>query len=352
MSLEGKVYDYLNKAVESGRENGMQFVVFHKDKCIVNANVGFTDFSKKEKITEDHIFPIFSTTKGVCATLVHIMAERGLLDYNQKVSYYWPGFKANVTVGQILGMTAGLYREQSDLIASDFLDWNYMANRMCELTPLETPGVNFTYHTMTFGWLAGNLACLVTGKDFQTLVEDEIKKPLGLKNLYVGAPKEVAQRVVDIVDEPYINDGRFVVEQTRDISKGWCRGPFYDWMNTTLGRMSVAPAASGVSNALDIAKMYASFNGFKKPLISKNQLIKALEDNRFSTQWGYRGYGYQFQYMDSDKSLEKVRFGHNGYNGSFGFCDTKNELSFAFNKNYKSSKTINGEILNEFYKML
>jgi len=56
--------------------------------------------------------------------------------------------------------------------------------------------------------------------------------------------------------------------------------------------------------------------------------------------------------MDNDKSLEKVRFGHNGYNGSFGFCDTKNELSFAFNKNYKSDKTINGEILNEFYKML
>ena len=352
MSLEGKVYDYLNKAVNSGRENGMQFVVYHKDKCIVNASVGYTDFSQKEKITENHIFPIFSTSKGICSTLVHILAERGLIDYNKQVPSFWPNFKANVTVGQILGMTAGLYREPSDLIASDFLDWDYMANRMCELTPLETPGKNFTYHTMTFGWLAGHLAVLATGKDFKTLLEEEIKEPLNIKNLYIGAPEEVAEQVVDLVDEPYKTDGKFITNQKRDISKGWCRGPFYDWMNTKLGRMSIAPAASGVADAKSIAKVYASFNGYKKRLVSKNQLIKALEVNKFTTQWGYRGYGYQFSYLDDEKSLNNVRFGHNGYNGSFGFCDTKNQLAFGFNKNYKSDKTINGEILTEFYKML
>ena len=49
--------------------------------------------------------------------------------------------------------------------------------------------------------------------------------------------------------------------------------------------------------------------------------------------------------MDDDKDYKKIRFGHGGYNGSLGFADTKNKLAYGFNKNFKSDRTINGELI-------
>ena len=34
----------------------------------------------------------FSTTKGVTATALHILVDRGLLDYDDPVAKYWPEF--------------------------------------------------------------------------------------------------------------------------------------------------------------------------------------------------------------------------------------------------------------------
>ena len=347
MSIEGQVYDYLNLALNNNFENGMQFVVFEKDKCIINATVGFKDKNKTEKVTEDSIFPIFSTTKGVCATLVHIMAERNLLNYNNKMSEYWKDFKADVKVSEVLKMTAELYEEPDDLSLLDLLNWDYMCLKVANMLPKKEPSNEFTYHPLTFGWLAGNLPCLVTGKDFKTLLEEEIKKPLGIKNLYIGAPDEILNDIIDIYSDNEL-DNKLIDNEITSVNIN----QFISLMNTPLGRKICCPAASGVASAFELAKFYASFIGYKKPLLNNSQLKKALEDYIFSPQWGYRAYGYQLSFMDNDKSLDKVMFGHNGFNGSFAYCDTKNKLAFAFNKNFKSKNSISNRLIKELYKIL
>ncbi len=341
--------DYIQKAIDDGRENGVQFVVFHKDKCIVNVNLGYSDLTKTKKITEDTMFPIFSTSKGICATICHKLADRGLFDYSDKVSKYWPGFKADVTIGQVLLMTSALYKEPKNLIASDLLDWDYMCSRMAEMEPSEEVGKTFHYHTVTFGWLAGNIACLVTGKTFPELLEDEIKKPIGISNLYIGAPSSVFKNIVPLYDDTCLNETLFVGDESTR-GNGCPMFPLGLWMNTENGYATCCPAASGVGSAMDIAKVYATFVGYKTPYFGKDRLNKALKDNIFTPQWGYRAYGYHFRYLSDDKDLSKVLFGHNGYNGSFGYADTMHDLSFGFCKNYKTDRTINEEILNVFYK--
>ena len=55
----------------------------------------------------------FSTTKGVTATALHVLVDRGLLDYDDPVAKYWPEFaqagKEHITVRHLLCHQAGLY---------------------------------------------------------------------------------------------------------------------------------------------------------------------------------------------------------------------------------------------------
>ncbi len=55
---------------------------------------------------------VFSATKGVASTVIHRLADRGLIDYDAPVAEYWPEFgangKAQITVRDVMRHRAGL----------------------------------------------------------------------------------------------------------------------------------------------------------------------------------------------------------------------------------------------------
>ena len=55
---------------------------------------------------------VFSATKGMAATVIHRLADRGLIDYEAPVAEYWPEFGANgksdLTVREVMRHRAGL----------------------------------------------------------------------------------------------------------------------------------------------------------------------------------------------------------------------------------------------------
>ena len=57
--------------------------------------------------------PSFSTTKGVASTVLHVLVDRGLVDYDRCVADYWPEFaqagKERITVRHILAHQSGLH---------------------------------------------------------------------------------------------------------------------------------------------------------------------------------------------------------------------------------------------------
>ena len=69
---------------------GAGVCVYHHGECVVDLWGGIKN-TAGEPWLEDTIAPSFSTTKGVASTLMHIMVDRGLLDYNAPVATYWPG---------------------------------------------------------------------------------------------------------------------------------------------------------------------------------------------------------------------------------------------------------------------
>ena len=170
-------------------EGGAAVCVYHHGECVVDLWGGVRD-SKGRPWRSDTMAASFSTTKGVASTLVHIMVDRGLLDYDTRVVEYWPEFgqagKEQITLRQVLSHQSGLYhiRQMID-DAERMLDWDHMLRAIERATPIHPPGERTGYHGLTYGFLVGGILQHVTGHSFQELVQKELTDLNG-KRVVVG----------------------------------------------------------------------------------------------------------------------------------------------------------------------
>ena len=74
-------------------EGGAQLCVYRHGEKVVDLWAG-RDKVNDRPYGEDTITVIMSCTKGATAACVHILAERGLIDYEAPVADYWPEFAA------------------------------------------------------------------------------------------------------------------------------------------------------------------------------------------------------------------------------------------------------------------
>jgi CubicO group peptidase (beta-lactamase class C family) len=147
---------------------GAAVCVYHRGRPVVDIWGGQVD-AAGSLWREDTTAPSFSTGKGVLATLIHILVDQGLADYDDPIARYWAGFgsrgKDRITIRQALCHEAGLYRI-TDLIASprEMLDWEHMLARLADAEPAHEPGTGHGYHALTYGWLIGGLIEAISGR--------------------------------------------------------------------------------------------------------------------------------------------------------------------------------------------
>lgn len=203
--LRGTIHPDFARAAEAfadqlprNGKGGGALCVYHRGEKVVDCWAGTRD-EAGHPWQRDTLSLSYSTTKGVVSTLLHICADRGLVDYDAPVAEYWPEFAAGgkeaITVRQVLCHEAGLYdvRAMVDQ-AQRMLDWKYMAEAIAEAVPRHEPGRSHGYHGFTYGWLVGELIQRVTGKRFAEVLDAELVRPLGLDGCYVGLPPEQMRR--------------------------------------------------------------------------------------------------------------------------------------------------------------
>ena len=75
---------------------------------------GYLDEAQVEPWQEDTIVNVWSTTKTMSFLCVLLLADRGLLDFDDAVAQYWPEFaqngKENVKIWHLMNHAAGLSR--------------------------------------------------------------------------------------------------------------------------------------------------------------------------------------------------------------------------------------------------
>ena len=108
----GRVKELFQELHTSGKEKGSSYAVYKDGEAIIDIWSGFSDADETKPWERNNLATVWSTTKGVAAITCALAVERGLLDYSEKVSYYWPEFSVNgkkdITVEMLLSHPAGI----------------------------------------------------------------------------------------------------------------------------------------------------------------------------------------------------------------------------------------------------
>ncbi|MBU6287478.1 MAG: serine hydrolase, partial [Chloroflexi bacterium] len=85
----------LHQAIDTLGESGVQVVAIHRGELVVDAWAGIADPATGRPVDGDTLFTGFSMSKGVTATIVHRLVERGILEYDAPLARWWPDFAAH-----------------------------------------------------------------------------------------------------------------------------------------------------------------------------------------------------------------------------------------------------------------
>jgi CubicO group peptidase (beta-lactamase class C family) len=132
-----------------------------------------------------------------------VLVDRGDLEPAAPVSRYWPEFaaagKERVLVRHLLAHTAGL--PDWDGTVEDLYDWPSATARLAAQAPRWEPGSTAGYHSLTQGFLVGEVIRRITGRSPGEFFAEEVAGPLAA-DFHIGLPAEHDHRVALTVPPP------------------------------------------------------------------------------------------------------------------------------------------------------
>jgi CubicO group peptidase (beta-lactamase class C family) len=305
------------------------------------------DLWSGDEVEPDDLQGVFSSTKGVSATCIALLVQRGALDLDAPVSRYWPGFagggKGDVAVRVALSHQAGIPGVEPQLTLEEVIDHDTVAARLAAQVPHWRPGKAHGYHGLTIGTIMDELVRRITGIPIAEFFRKEIGDPRGI-DFYLRTPEDVDPRVrmllpVDPTPEQRLLSGQPLAPDslggmTFNLAAGARTEPL---PNIRAVRASGQAAAAGVGSARGLARLYAmcfgEVDGFARLLtdatIAQVTQIQTVGEDlvlRVTTR-----YGVVFQKGDDRLTYGSHQaFGHDGAGGSIGIADPWHGISYAW----------------------
>lgn len=369
------------KQIPKDERSGSALAVYFQGRSVVDIWAGKRDHQGNPWL-EDTLALSFSTTKGVASVMMHILVDKGLIEYDKPVAYYWPEFqgagKQEITIRHLLCHQSGLYNIR-DLIDDAMLmvDWEHMIDRLEKATPAHRPGTSHGYHGLTYGWLLGEVMSRVTGKSFPELLEELLVVPLALDGMYVGLPEQQMGRRALLAgypaqsrppsSQPRQRRKPNPLKQVRgQMIKGAFRMMGFDPDNIAAGLaprgigrfsfndpqvvQSCIPAANGMFTARSLARMYGAvaeggeLEGVRILSSQRVREMAAIQSRRIDRvvpipmHWRL---GFHRVFTTGPRTPEA--FGHFGWGGSGAWCDPSRRLGVGFIVNNSSGTSPFGD---------
>ncbi|MGK4578674.1 serine hydrolase domain-containing protein [Kitasatospora sp. HPMI-4] len=340
------VQQAVDQLVESGAEQGLQVAVYRHGELVVDVVAGLADPGTGRPVTSDT--PIFSasTGKGVTATVVHVLAERGALAYDTPIAELWPEFgahgKEKATVRHALTHSIGVPALPGGITPEDLADWEGMCALIAGTEPWWEPGTRTGYHAVTWGYVMGEIVRRATGKPISQVLREEVAEPLGIADeLFLRVPDSELKRLARMEDAP--GSAEVLASMPADLPLFKATPPAVlpnaEYGNSTVVLTSEIPAG-GTMTARAVARMYAALLGEVDGvrLISPERLaeVSALATSDVDQMVGFplpRALGYNLGRPGADPHETPRVFGMVGMGGSAAYADVENGLSFALTKN-------------------
>jgi CubicO group peptidase (beta-lactamase class C family) len=345
--IQQQVQQAIDELVGTGVERGLQVAVYRNGRLVVDAVAGVADPATGRPVTSDTPFFSYSIGKGVAATVVHVLAERGVLDYDIPIVELWPEFAAHgkqkATVRHALSQSVGAPDLPPGLTVEDMCDWDKMCALIADAEPWWEPGTKIGYHAVTFGYIIGEIVRRASGKPISQVLREEVAGPLGVTDeLFFAVPKAEQGRLARLEDAPIPAEMAAAMTMPADspllkVGPAECTTAAYGNRSDVLS--SNIPAG-GTVTARAVARMYAALLGEVDGvrLIGPERLrdVSAVamagidQIFGFPTAWGL---GYSIgQFMSNAQETQTV-FGVGGVGGSHAYADAASGVAFALTKN-------------------
>lgn len=315
-----------------------QLVITVGGKKVVDLSAG---------VGPDSLTTVFSVSKVLAAITLGKIASGGLLNFEERVSFYWPEFatkgKRDITVRQLLSHQAGLTATDPQLTLEMIHDDHEAAKALAQQRPLWRPGAGFGYHGLTLGPLMSELCYRITGQTIQNYYEKNIRQRAEA-DAFLGLPEEFEFRVKEINPDRLAPSDETAAELARNPHAR--QGALSEWGMGKIplrerfvrsGRAFGLASSEGVASARGLAKVMQWAVGFggQEAGLSTNVLedMSQLQVYGFdlSLEQEHRAYATIFQKSTSAMPIGSYRsFGHDGASGSLLFADPIGEIIFSY----------------------
>jgi CubicO group peptidase (beta-lactamase class C family) len=175
------------------------FLITQNNQILLEKSYGYADAIKQKPLTNKNAFQVASISKQFTAYAIMICQHKGLLHIDSLVCKYMPTFPyKNILVRHLLNHSSGLpnfwdlIRPNLDTLKSngnkEVLDY-LIKHEM----PLQIePGAKFQYCDIGYDFLA-NIIENVSGKTYQIFLNENIFKPLKMKNTYAYMVTDISR---------------------------------------------------------------------------------------------------------------------------------------------------------------
>ena len=353
------IQNTLSRFVDSGEIAGCSVRIVRNDEVFFEGNFGYADIEKKEKMSDNTIFPIASMSKVITVAGIMQLYVQGLFRLWDPVSKYLPGFrnpkiavekpdgsceivdaKGEVTLRQLFTMTSGVPYGWKDTAAGriraekeeawyksgkPFPGSVEYANLVGGLPLAFEPGERWMYGFSID--ILGAVIEVLTGKTLGEYLKENIFDPLGMKDTGFFVPAENHSRIATLY---HITDG--MIPDERDFPAG---KPDFE-----SGGGGLFSTVKDYSRFAQMLLHGGTLDGVRilgrktVDLISTDHLTpEQRKGDCWDTQRGY-GYGLGVRVMTNPELADiNGSVGEWGWDGAFGnwFCvDPKENLTCVY----------------------
>jgi CubicO group peptidase (beta-lactamase class C family) len=285
-------------------ELGAACCIYRRGEKVVDLWGGVRDRAGGDPWRADTMVVVHSATKGMAAMVMALAHSRGWLDYDERVSTYWPEFaqagKERITVRQLLAHQAALFAFDERVDRNVIADLDKLAEIMARQRPAWEPGERQAYHAISLGFYEGELLRRIdpAHRSLGRFFAEEIAAPLGLE-FYLRLPESVPNARLAPLEPP----GRWAMlknfplpivlasmNRRSILYRSLIANPgtaFYTDPQRIYARDLEAPSGLGVGTARAIAKAYGVFASGGAELGLRPETIETLKAPAIAAHHGF-----------------------------------------------------------------
>jgi CubicO group peptidase (beta-lactamase class C family) len=335
------VADELAAILAESPGTGAAFAAYAGAEPLVDIWGGVADGEAGAAWQKDTIQLVFSGTKGLVATCLLLLLDRGALELDAPVARYWPEFaaagKGAVTVAQAVSHMAAVPGLRDGFSAGELLDGRALAERVAAEAPFWEPGTQVAYHALTYGAICDELVRSVDGRSVGRFFAEELARPLGL-DLWIGLPLALEPRVARL--QPAADYGITHLgdepEPLLEAVYGDLRDGF-QWNEAAFHRAEI-PGANAIGTARSLARLYGCLASGGEGLVSAEAVRSGRAERARGicaiTRRPYAfGVGFELQTELGTFGPPSDAFGHTGSGGSSHGAWPTEGIGFSFAMN-------------------